>query len=267
MTGWWFGTSILFSHILGMSSSQLTNIFQRDSNHQPDDILTFSQKCDSSEIRSSRNVFENTDNTGLGVAQRCATKTLSTLDGDASTKSAIWIFQDLSQSELVQNDIPQGCQRWRHTFCMTCGKRSPSTSSLPFSGISGMMKFLLKSRCNFLYVEDPHPPDICWKTPRDRLRTTDLCSRHASTAMACGEAQRRDREDKGSKMQSFGFLSYNIYLLINMMNKYIYIHIYIYIYIYIYMYIHIYTYTHMLLEAAFFTVRPAVVGWFVNPIN
>ena len=33
--GWWFGTSILFSHILGISSSQLTNIFQRGSNHQP----------------------------------------------------------------------------------------------------------------------------------------------------------------------------------------------------------------------------------------
>ena len=28
-TGWWFGTSILFSHILGMSSSQLTFIFFR----------------------------------------------------------------------------------------------------------------------------------------------------------------------------------------------------------------------------------------------
>ena len=27
--GWWFGTSILFSHILGMSSSQLTFIFFR----------------------------------------------------------------------------------------------------------------------------------------------------------------------------------------------------------------------------------------------
>ena len=29
ITGWWFGTSILFSHILGMSSSQLTFIFFR----------------------------------------------------------------------------------------------------------------------------------------------------------------------------------------------------------------------------------------------
>ena len=28
-TGWWFGTSILFSHLLGMSSSQLTFIFFR----------------------------------------------------------------------------------------------------------------------------------------------------------------------------------------------------------------------------------------------
>ena len=28
-TGWWFGTSILFSHILGISSSQLTFIFFR----------------------------------------------------------------------------------------------------------------------------------------------------------------------------------------------------------------------------------------------
>jgi hypothetical protein len=27
--GWWFGTWLLFSHILGMSSSQLTHIFQR----------------------------------------------------------------------------------------------------------------------------------------------------------------------------------------------------------------------------------------------
>ena len=29
------GTWLLFSHILGMSSSHLTNIFQRGSNHQP----------------------------------------------------------------------------------------------------------------------------------------------------------------------------------------------------------------------------------------
>ena len=34
-SGWCFGTWILFSHILGMSSSQLSNIFQRGSNHQP----------------------------------------------------------------------------------------------------------------------------------------------------------------------------------------------------------------------------------------
>ena len=34
-TGWWFGTWPLFSHILGMSSSQLTDIFQRKWNHQP----------------------------------------------------------------------------------------------------------------------------------------------------------------------------------------------------------------------------------------
>ena len=35
-TGWWFGT--FFFHILGISSSQLTNIFQRGWNHQPDFI-------------------------------------------------------------------------------------------------------------------------------------------------------------------------------------------------------------------------------------
>ena len=29
VTGWWFGCHFLFSHILGISSSQLTNIFQR----------------------------------------------------------------------------------------------------------------------------------------------------------------------------------------------------------------------------------------------
>ena len=43
MTGWWFGTWLLFFHILGMSSSQLTNsiIFQRGRlNHQPDDVAT-----------------------------------------------------------------------------------------------------------------------------------------------------------------------------------------------------------------------------------
>ena len=28
-SGWWFGCHFLFYHILGMSSSQLTNIFQR----------------------------------------------------------------------------------------------------------------------------------------------------------------------------------------------------------------------------------------------
>ena len=37
--GWWFGTSILSFHILGMSSSQLTDIFQRGPNHQPGDIF------------------------------------------------------------------------------------------------------------------------------------------------------------------------------------------------------------------------------------
>ena len=34
MPGWWFGCHFLFSHIL--ESSQLTNIFQRGSNHQPE---------------------------------------------------------------------------------------------------------------------------------------------------------------------------------------------------------------------------------------
>ena len=29
IAGWWFGTSVLFSHILGMSSSRLTFIFFR----------------------------------------------------------------------------------------------------------------------------------------------------------------------------------------------------------------------------------------------
>ena len=35
---------VLFSHILGISSSQLTNIFQRGSNHQPD-INGFWSRC------------------------------------------------------------------------------------------------------------------------------------------------------------------------------------------------------------------------------
>ena len=34
-SGWWFGTWNLLFHLLGMSSSQLTNIFQRGWNHQP----------------------------------------------------------------------------------------------------------------------------------------------------------------------------------------------------------------------------------------
>ena len=35
ISGWWFGTWMLFFHILGMSSSQLTNNFQDVQNHQP----------------------------------------------------------------------------------------------------------------------------------------------------------------------------------------------------------------------------------------
>ena len=40
MSGWWFGTSICFSHILGMSSSQLTNCFFSEGwpNHQPEHV-------------------------------------------------------------------------------------------------------------------------------------------------------------------------------------------------------------------------------------
>ena len=38
VTGWWFGTSFIF-RTLGMSSSQLTNVFQRGWNHQPDNSL------------------------------------------------------------------------------------------------------------------------------------------------------------------------------------------------------------------------------------
>ena len=34
-TGWWFGTSILFSHILGISSSQLTNSYFSEGVAQP----------------------------------------------------------------------------------------------------------------------------------------------------------------------------------------------------------------------------------------
>ena len=39
-TGWWFGTWLLFSHILGMSSSQVTNsiIFQRGRAQPPTSI-------------------------------------------------------------------------------------------------------------------------------------------------------------------------------------------------------------------------------------
>ena len=35
MAGWWFGTSILFSHILGIIIPIDFHIFQRGSNHQP----------------------------------------------------------------------------------------------------------------------------------------------------------------------------------------------------------------------------------------
>ena len=40
ITGWWFGCHFLFSHILGMSSSQLTNSYFSEGwpNHQPDNI-------------------------------------------------------------------------------------------------------------------------------------------------------------------------------------------------------------------------------------
>ena len=38
MAGWWFGTSILFSHILGIIIPIDVHIFQRGSNHQPDGI-------------------------------------------------------------------------------------------------------------------------------------------------------------------------------------------------------------------------------------
>ena len=41
-SGWWWLEHFLFSHILRMSSSQLTNIFQRGSNHQPDVIIYLS---------------------------------------------------------------------------------------------------------------------------------------------------------------------------------------------------------------------------------
>ena len=41
VTGWWFGTSFIF-RTLGMSSSQLTNVFQRGWNHQPDNHLCLS---------------------------------------------------------------------------------------------------------------------------------------------------------------------------------------------------------------------------------
>ena len=44
LAGWWFGTWILFSHILGLSSSHLTfdfHIFQTGSNHQPVGIPFF----------------------------------------------------------------------------------------------------------------------------------------------------------------------------------------------------------------------------------
>ena len=37
MTGWWFGCHFLFSHILGIIIPIDFHIFQRGSNHQPDD--------------------------------------------------------------------------------------------------------------------------------------------------------------------------------------------------------------------------------------
>ena len=42
MTGWWFGTWLLVFHILGITSSQLTNSFFSEGKvyHQPDYIYT-----------------------------------------------------------------------------------------------------------------------------------------------------------------------------------------------------------------------------------
>ena len=46
-SGWWFGTSILFSHILGISSSQLTNsnLFQRGGYTGPPTSFSLTFQC------------------------------------------------------------------------------------------------------------------------------------------------------------------------------------------------------------------------------
>ena len=62
ITGWWFGTWIVFIHILGMSSSQLTNsiMFQRGraKNHQPEGIPYKSPyKSQINPHQESQNIF------------------------------------------------------------------------------------------------------------------------------------------------------------------------------------------------------------------
>ena len=60
ITGWWFGCHFLFSHILGISSSQLTNSYFSEGwpNHQP-------EKCRRLRDTSSANVNPNSSQAHL----------------------------------------------------------------------------------------------------------------------------------------------------------------------------------------------------------
>ena len=68
-SGWWFGTSILFSHILGISSSQLTFIFFRAWAQPPTRHVLFgSGSFHSSQMISS--VIENAENPAVSMFQK-----------------------------------------------------------------------------------------------------------------------------------------------------------------------------------------------------
>ena len=81
-TGWWFGTSILFSHILGISSSQLTFIFFRGVAQPP--------------TRWYLMIFWASGGTNLLYDPGCRIWTCSTILQHTATSISPWSFRDLA---------------------------------------------------------------------------------------------------------------------------------------------------------------------------
>ena len=135
LSGWWFGCHFLFSHIVGMSSSQLTFIFFRGV-AQPPTSYSLYQSFTFGDFPVPDLTFF------LGQSSAWASRSKMLLPGDLKPPTQLWSCAE---------NMPTTCPKWTYPRPMIQGQKSSSNPSCQESGAfsgSWKMTWLLDTPCH-----------------------------------------------------------------------------------------------------------------------